>query len=1695
MASITIFRNPFSSERETIQAESGMRISEVVTFREERSHVFVNGFKRDKAYILEAEDVVLIREYPADPITASAIIFAAVVTYIFTEVVVEAMTGKYLASYVIDKISNYFGINSDDPSALNSPETIKKTPQLRGSKNQLWGGKNVPLLLGEHLFTPGICGKPYTQIDPATDPDGEHPYLTILYILGYAPLIATDLRLGEMLLATNTALTLNGNIAIDGRYSNIDYGTILEIRDSAEVSLYPQKVVEDQTGGIKLLNTELTGPEYPIRFSASNVMKLEVEIMFGGLFRVNDDGSRGNATVTVRAQWRPLNGSEGSWVDLPGFTNATSFDAGISNFTRNEAKEMRFISTKTFTKSEMDLIPSGIVEIRVFRTNAQSTDTRTNDAVYWTATRSWCFDKAASTAAGTLVAQSPLVQKVREKTVRLGFRIYAKDDLNGTLDSLNMIMKSITRTWTGTEWTSKATAYANKSTSRNPAAVALSVLQGNNLGKNAYPDAKLDMAEFGRFYEFCATKGFTCNGVVTNDVKLENLIKDILFTGRAQKIMKDGLHSLFFDQPQAIPITILNNQNVISASNTKDFDKVPDGLKVSFVDEYDRYQMNEIYVMDDGKSSSDPDMEFLDVEFSFVTDRNHVWKLGRYILACLILRPEVWTRKVSIDGGRLPVGSLVEVQDDTLAVGLNSGGIIKAIVTAGGFMTGIIADSYFDMEAGKSYGIKVIQADGLNDPRIRLIPLVTNEGSRNALSFATPLSLSEDQKPGEEDIFSFGLVEKVTADALVVGYSTSDDGTYELSLVPYSDDLYDCDVGVIPEFDSKITPPVPSSVLDSFSPTQSQLETIADVVNPIIEQIELLPGPPGIGVESVDISYQVCTSGTTPPTEVWSSTPVATTAPGQWLWTRTITTYTDASTTTTYTNAAHGSTGPTGAQGASALGLGIILNSASFAAEGSNPGEVYIHGYNNDGTAADVNGFIVFKNSKVAITKGMVNPNVPIDGFLLAPKAGGAVIAGFFRIANQTWYNLNGGTPVALTESDYFAVGTIINTAGEVTESARLFPTGQDLVDVRTSIEAGYTGIAATVATGSGGVLIYQAISDTQFSASGIGARVRPGACVFVRGGTLVQSGASDATKALRVFDGYYWEAPRTESYEKYRQLAGLSLLAVARIYFNIGGSANVPTDCGTYIEFLIANKAVIGKLSSQEIQFLEYVASIASSTLMARSGSTPGTRQVYMGKNPRYPNDASREYEFAMQEYLGLNGSTEVWMKHFWTKFLTSGLFALTLSGCLQANDGVFSRPGRVWELLTAPTAVGVPTATGYGAGRWVVGGDEGGLVYTLDNGESFTTISSPFTGTPQITVVKFGADNRWIIGTNDGRLAYSTNGSSFTLCTHPFLATDYITDAVFGNGRWVVTGGSKIAYSDNGTSFSAGTSPFGTSTIFCIEHYDGKYIAGGSSGKLAVSTNGSVFSIIPSTPFGTSIIKTIRQGNGWWVAAGYDGKIGYSANGQNFTLAYSPFGTTTINSITNDSSQWVAVGFSGKIATTTDVRTWSSSDINQPFGTYVIMDDIDCTENSVFLAVGHVSGGMPVIIRSEPIEAGGGVVGKVYNSVNGELNKLWDGRYFKTYESADNVPSEMQFNFSQSTTEATVYSAISPLISPTVNSNSGCIGTINGMSFTEIYRDSTTALSFRVPGVANRRSVGAGVTTQLTYDLQIILLPVINI
>lgn len=73
-------------------------------------------------------------------------------------------------------------------------------------------------------------------------------------------------------------------------------------------------------------------------------------------------------------------------------------------------------------------------------------------------------------------------------------------------------------------------------------------------------------------------------------------------------------------------------------------------------------------------------------------------------------------------------------------------------------------------------------------------------------------------------------------------------------------------------------------------------------------------GPAGKGIKSTVITYQASTSGTTAPTGTWVSS-VPTVAQGQYLWSRTIITYTDNTTSIAYSVAFIPKNGATGATG------------------------------------------------------------------------------------------------------------------------------------------------------------------------------------------------------------------------------------------------------------------------------------------------------------------------------------------------------------------------------------------------------------------------------------------------------------------------------------------------------------------------------------------------------------------------------------------------------------------------------------------------------------------------------------------------------------------------------------------------------------------------------------------------------------
>ena len=78
------------------------------------------------------------------------------------------------------------------------------------------------------------------------------------------------------------------------------------------------------------------------------------------------------------------------------------------------------------------------------------------------------------------------------------------------------------------------------------------------------------------------------------------------------------------------------------------------------------------------------------------------------------------------------------------------------------------------------------------------------------------------------------------------------------------------------------------------------------------------------------VTYQASNSGATVPTGTWSSTPVAGT-PGQYIWTRTIVTYSDGKSTTSYAISRNGTNGADGITMAIKSSNGVIFKNTAIA--------------------------------------------------------------------------------------------------------------------------------------------------------------------------------------------------------------------------------------------------------------------------------------------------------------------------------------------------------------------------------------------------------------------------------------------------------------------------------------------------------------------------------------------------------------------------------------------------------------------------------------------------------------------------------------------------------------------------------------------------------------------------------------------
>ena len=318
---------------------------------------------------------------------------------------------------------------------------------------------------------------------------------------------------------------------------------------------------------------------------------------------------------------------------------------------------------------------------------------------------------------------------------------------------------------------------------------------------------------------------FECNGVISKEIKLETLLQKVLLTGRSYiKRSDENKYEPLIGRPNPYPVTVLNQRNVISKSNTKSYEELPCGFQVTCIDEDDNYTTNDFYVMAKGEDYTNPSAKIEQFQLDYVTNKWQLASLARFNLATRLYQLEGYTRTVGMLGYSITLGDTVLLQDDSLLIGTDRAGRIMELLEDHNYIYGFATDEPFeylgeiDEESGLcKQGCTVLQPSQKGASRCVTLRCATptqtvtvgektycmTKGLTNLFLFSLAINKSTDASdddvdsetlvvnPKVDNVVAFGDVNSITTKAVVMQIKPSEKGQFTLTLAPYNEKLYE----------------------------------------------------------------------------------------------------------------------------------------------------------------------------------------------------------------------------------------------------------------------------------------------------------------------------------------------------------------------------------------------------------------------------------------------------------------------------------------------------------------------------------------------------------------------------------------------------------------------------------------------------------------------------------------------------------------------------------------------------------------------------------------------------------------------------------------------------------------------------------------------------------------------------------------
>lgn len=729
------------------------------------------------------------------------------------------------------------------PQNLLAGDSFNRLRAITGTQNQFNPFGVVPRVYGRHRLFPPYAAKPFTEVV------GEDQYLRALFCLGYGPLDVTDLQIGETPIVN---------------FEDVEY----EIGDTPG-TLFSNGVSEESLSVVVQLPTaEVESDEdrpFVSRTTSPDTVEISIDLLFpNGVGAIAQSPAR-RLFVWYTVEYREVSG--GSWLNIRDadglqFSNARAVVDQTSLTLESQYPFDEFIAvtgigpTPFRTGLRWKTPAAGQYEVRITpELLADEEDGVVDEAVSWNPdTETFLTEAILITMRSVLdraVVPIPGVEY-------LAIRIKATDQLNGVLDSINVVVQSRLQVWDGSDMVEEATS--------NPAWVFLDIACGIATERALDPETRFNLDELKDWADDNDTAGRQYNAVIDTPTTVFSLMRDVASVGRAAYANRNGLHTVVRDIQGLTPVQVFTPRNSWGFSAGRGFSDLPHALRVRWVNPDKGWQQDEFVVYDDGYTAATA-TKYEVLEQRGVTIRQQAFKEARYQLAARRLRPELHNLSTDVENLACTRGDLVHVQQDSIAVGLASGRV-AAVDGAD-----VLLDTQVEMEAGGLYSIRFRLADGTQE----IESVFTAEGATELIALVAPVA-----GLAAGDLFAFGETGTTTVACKVNRVIPGPDLSAQLQLLPEAEGVYTAEDAEDDDPDSEIgvlnpeLPPVPKVYVER-SDEQVLLEASdGSLQSRIVAYFGFLSGSGQKVPVSVEGQYQQAGQE-----DAWQSVPVVPARSGQ----------------------------------------------------------------------------------------------------------------------------------------------------------------------------------------------------------------------------------------------------------------------------------------------------------------------------------------------------------------------------------------------------------------------------------------------------------------------------------------------------------------------------------------------------------------------------------------------------------------------------------------------------------------------------------------------------------------------------------------------------------------------------------------------------------------------------------------------